>query len=459
MNLGFRRALPALALLGLAACGARSAPRRGRRRGRGRRRRSGGTTTTTGSGGTTTTTGEGGTTTTTTTTTGEGGGPQGVCAVLEYATPFASLVGGVTAHQRSPKMAYSADDGSRVTVATAWQFAETPNPPLELRRTSLEPWPTFPGTGLGNTNKMDFDGGASFAIATSPGDRFALLFADFQESPPGGLRFSADFDPDAANPPDTILLDPFANEALLLELGKPGHLWAGTGQIGTDHILFGGIEDLDGGPTAAFPLGCAMTPPLAAATAHEGSFLLAYLVAAGAPDCSNGPPGPANNLFVVRVNGDGSFEGFNQVTSVDTADLRLAARSGGAWIVWTEPGGEDLPPSIQVGQLSAQGVYQPVNNMYANYQAGSVAVTSFEDFLMVAWIEAEPEGASPHVQVFTPDGTAAGAITVQATGLAKRPLSLLANPSARQAVLAWSEEGEPGSKDQLRITRVDCLDK
>jgi hypothetical protein len=457
MNLGFRRALPALALLGLAACGARSqllGADDGGNAGGGGSGGSGGTPTTTGEGGTTTSS----TTTTTTTTTGEGGGPQGVCAVLEYATPFASLVGGVTAHQRSPKMAYSADDGSRVTVATAWQFAETPNPPLELRRTSLEPWPTFPGTGLGNTNKMDLDGGASFAIAPSPGDRFALLFADFQESPPGGLRFSADFDPDAANPPDTILLTPFAEEALLLEIGKPGYLWAGRSS-GAYHTLSGGIVDPIGGAITSLLLGCADTPPLAAAVAHEGSFLLAYTIAATEVlDCDIGAPGPAKNLFVARVNADGTFEGLNQVTSVATADLRLAARSGGAWIVWTENGGEDLPPSIQVGQLSAQGVYQPVNNMYANYQPGSVAVTSFEDFLVVAWIEAEPEGASPHVQVFTPDGTAAGAITVQATGLAKGPLSLLANPAARQAALAWSEEGEPGSKDQLRITRVDCLD-
>ena len=460
MNLGFGRALPALVLIVAAGCGARSQLYGSETAGDGGGGAGGGATTTTGQGGTTTTTtttGQGGTTTTTT----EGGGGTGPCAALEYKTPFASLVGGMKPHQRNPKLALSKDDNTRVTVATAWQFVDTPFPPLELRRTSFEPWFEFPaGSGLGNTNKMDLDGGASFAIAQSPGDRFALLFADFQQAPPGGLRFSADFDPNQPNPPATLLLDEEAQTALFLTFGQARFFWGGTFKFPNEdlYVLKLGLVDPDGSPQTSLELGCGTTPPLADAVPSVGGHHLALTTS---PDCISGMgAGPSNSLVIVHVKENGSVSPVAQMDTVDTEDLHLAARSDGAWVVWTHKGGEDLPPSIRLGLVKSGEAFTLLPAHFALFQPGSVATASFEDHLIVAWIEPEPEGASPRVQVFLPDGTPAGSIKVQATAKAIPPLALLGSPFERQAVLAWSEEiGDPQLGDQLRITRIDCLDK
>lgn len=452
MNLAFRRALAALALIAAAGCGSRS-QLYGSESAGGGDGAGGGAPTTTGQGGTTSTTtsGEGGTTTTTIT----GTGP---CAALEYKAPFASLVGGMKPHQRKPKLAFSADDKTRVTVATSWQFVDTPDAPQELRRTSFEPWPDFPtGSGLGNTNKMDLDGGLSFAITTSPGDRFALLFADFQEPPAGGLRFSADFDPNEPNPPETVVVDPFAQTALFLTFGQSRFFWGATYKYPNDDLytLRLALLGLNGALTP-MELGCSTTPPLASAVPSPGGYLVAFTTS---PTCdTSAGPGPADTVMIARIEEDGVVSALDEVDTFKTTDLHLAARSDGAWVVWTTPG-SDLPPAIVVGKISNGGVYTGTTAHFADYQPGSLAVASFDDFLMVAWIEAEPEGASPHVQVFRPDGTLAGAVHVQATARAIPPLALLASPFDRQAVLAWSEElGDPELGDQLRITRVDCLD-
>src|SRR5687767_7763606 len=135
--LRFRKFYGFLALAGLTACGSRSQlpvePGEG----------GGGTG---GTGGTTTSTTS--TTTTITTTTSEGGGgtggmPIGPCATLTYATPFSHLDGGTMAHQRSPRFAYSSDDGMSVTLASGWEAVADPPNPIDLRHTSIEPWLDF----------------------------------------------------------------------------------------------------------------------------------------------------------------------------------------------------------------------------------------------------------------------------------------------------------------------------
>lgn len=90
------------------------------------------------------------------------------------------------------------------------------------------------------------------------------------------------------------------------------------------------------------------------------------------------------------------------------------------------------------------------------YQPGSVAVASFDDYPVLAWIQPEPEGASPHVQVFDPKGNPLADIHVAATGAALGRLALLGSPLDHSAVLAWSETSAgPGAPDQVRLTRID----
>lgn len=452
----------AIAAIGLAACGSRSALYGPETRGEGGGGEGGTTTSTTGMGGTTTSSS---TTSSSTTSSqggggeGGGGGPPGPCGELEYITPFVSLAGGMQPHQRTPKLAFSSDDDTRVTVGSAWQFVDTPNAPLELRRTSLSPWPDFPaGSSLGNTNKMDLDGGVSFAIAQSPGDRFALLFADFQESPAGGLRFSADFKPAAANPPDTFLVDPDAQKALFLSRGKSRFLYGGGFQSGSTHEIRAGLIDEDLVESLFF-LGCASAAPLADAVPYLEYFFVAMANGTDAFGCDVGVPGPPSRLQIVKIQESGVVENVVEIGSQSMTDLKLAPRSDGAWLVWTDPGGEDLPPSILIGQLTTDGELAGTLEWSVPFQPGSLAITSFEDFLALAWIQSDPEGASPRVQVFGPDFTPLGAIEVQSAGVAKAPLSFLGSPFARQALLAWSETvGDPDLGDQIRMTRVDCLD-
>jgi hypothetical protein len=139
-------------------------------------------------------------------------------------------------------------------------------------------------------------------------------------------------------------------------------------------------------------------------------------------------------------------------------DLRLAWRVDGAWLVWSTPAGSGVPPTLFIGRLDEDGFLQDPFEWNVPFEPGSVAVASFEEFLAVAWVQAEPEGASPHVQVFAPDGEPRGAIKVAATGGAKGPLAFIGSPQSRSATLVWSENAGGGVKDQLRFTRVDCID-
>lgn len=451
---GFQKMVGLLVIAGLAACGSRSqllAPP-------GESEGGGGAGGTGGTGGTTTAT-------TTTTTTSEGGGgtgglPDGPCEVLDYETPFSDLDGGIQSHLRSPKLAYSSADKLRVTVASAWQATEGPGPnlPIELRHTSFEPWFDFPaGSGFGPTYLADLDAGVSFAIAEAPGDLFAMLFRDFQQSPPGGLRFSDGFKPKSGDVPASILVDAQAQDAMFLAHDGKEWLYGAQELKGGNYETRLGLTTGDAAGTSV-AIGCTFERAFADAVPIAGGFLAAIAATGGVDGgCDAGMPGPASGPLVARFQGgvlaEVSSFGFGAIS-----DLQAAKRADGAWLVWFDPGGEDQPDSLVI--MAVDGFGDPVIEPYSIStlcEQGSLEATSFEDFLAVACIQPEPEGASPHVQVFDPDGVARGEIKVAATGAAKGRVSILGSPISRSAVLAWSETA--GIGDQIRITRVDCLDK
>lgn len=462
-TLRFWHGFAALGALWLSACGGRSQLRD--------------FVDTSGGGGSGGSGGFGGTTTTTTTTSsdssssGVGGGFQGPCAELTYQTPFASLQGSSDVHQRAPRLAYSTDDGAGVTVATGWQVVESPspNPPTELRHTSLAPWVTFPaGAGLGPTYLADFDGGASFAIAKGSGGKFALLFRDFQQPPPGGLRFSDQFKPASGDVPPSLLVDTSARTALFLTRGQKTFSFGAALRQGDTREIRAGV--IAGNSFVETILGCANGPVEAdALPVGDDALFVAYATGteAASGGCDVGAPGPPNRLQLAQlIGGTLAFVGEVTVspsggTTGPLTDIRFAPRTDGGWMVWSNPGSNIAPPSLVLGKLTTPvGELQVLTEVVVPYVPGSVAVTSFDNFLVLAWVQSEPEGASPHVQVFDPDGNALGDIQIAATGAAQGRLSLLGSPFGHSAVLAWSETGAgPNDGDQVRLTRIDCIDK
>lgn len=406
------------------------------------------------------------TTTATTTTTSDGGGgtggaPMGPCAELSFLSPYVSLQGGAQSHQRSPKLAYSSQQKTRVTMASAWQATEGPGDlPIELRHTSFDPWIDFPaGSSLGPTYLADLDAGVSFAIAQGPGDLFAMLFRDFQMAPPGGLRFAADFKPKSGDVPVSFLVDPLAQHASFLSYN--GKVWlygAGRSFQNDDHELRIGVVNEDF-VESQVPVACSSPGALPAdATPIEDGFLVGIGTSQkDLADCASAGPAPPGGPLVVLVKGTDAKVLLSLETPGPIADLRMAPRDSGAWLAWYDPGNDALVPSLVVAAVSEFGglLVLPSPSPTACLP-GSLATASFQDFLMVSCIVPEPEGASAFVQVFDPDGVPRGAATVPSTSMALGSTALLGSPVTRSAVLAWSELGSIG--DQLRVTRVDCVD-
>jgi hypothetical protein len=448
-DLRFRTFLGVIAIAACGACGARS-DLLSEDTGAG----GGGAGGSGGSGGATTTS----TTSTTTTTTTVL--PEGPCPVLEVATPFAGLSGGAQVHQRSPKLAYSSDDKTQVTIASAWQATEGPGPnlPIELRHTTFKAWPNFPaGGGLAPTYLADFDAGVSFAIAESPGNRFAMMYRDFMSPPAGGLRFSAAFAPGSGGVPASYLLFDPLNDALFLAKGDKTWLYGAVEKIGDAHKIHLGIAN-DLGWEVDFLLACTDQRGLADGVAIDGGFLAAYGSSATPADiCGPTPADPPSGPVVVRI-ADTDFQEVFALGFSSIEDLKMAPRKGGAWIVWRTPSDGDVPPLTWMAAVTSDGgVLVEPQSLLITCEPDTMAVTSFEDFLVLACLQAEPEGLSPFVQVVAPDGAPRGNIKVAANGAALGRVSLLGSPFGRSALLAWSDTA--GDGDQVRLTRVDCVEQ
>ncbi|MEZ4309556.1 MAG: hypothetical protein R3F14_16080 [Polyangiaceae bacterium] len=448
-----------LAVVQAAACGARSTLYPGEIDGEG----GGGTGGTggtgaggTGAGGTTSTTTTDTTTTTTTTTTTVVEGP---CGALKFETPYSHLDGGLQVNQRGPKLGYASDDGMTVTLASAWQATEGPgNLPIELRHTSFEPWGAFPaGSGFGPTFLADLDAGVSFSITQGKPGRFALLFRDFKSPPPGGLRFSADFKPKSGTVPASILADSALDDALFARRGTTGKwLLGGRDQVGMlSETRF--LSASESQVEASIPVTCTTAPAAADAVAVNGGFVATVAAPGGGPSsCANGNGSPIGGPLVLSIQGV-SVSLTGDLAKGSPADIAMAPRKDGAWVAWLDTGAGALSAGTWVSAVSEKGIPLGVPfNANLACEPQSLAAASFEGFLMIACIQSEPEGASPVVQVFEPDGTPAAGLKVPATGAAKGRAALIGSPVSRSAVLAWSETA--GIGDQIRITRLDCVD-
>jgi len=406
---------------------------------------------------------------TTTTTSGGGGGAggaggEGGCGAL---TPLeiATIAGGEDFHQRKPALTFASGDAARVTLVSAWEVVEGPaTPPVELRHTTFEPWGDWPGgAALGPTFLADLDAGTTFAAARAGGDRLALLFADFQEPPAGGLRFSTDFVPGSGDVPPSALVHPGAQAAVFAVESVDRHFVGTSSPTPTGGELLE-LAVLDDGPLGGFSwYGCGLGPPKAAAVPTASGAVFAYATQPFS-DCLVDPPAPPTDLWVGYVDEPGFGAQLQVSEGALITDVGVAPRSNGAWVVWRA----DLngSPRISAAPASSSGVLNDglffVTQPGDAPSPGTMAVAGFEDHLAVAWWQPQGVGGFLRVRLLAPDGSLVAERDIeldvppgQSPAITGRP-AFLGAPAGKAALLAWSQSLAEG--DRLQLTRLDCLD-
>ncbi len=445
----------------------------------------GGGSTSSSSGGTTAST----TGTTSTVTTGGGGdgcetGGAGAggsivfdCSTLEVTGPPAFLDGGFGFSERHPLWVPSSDDGQQVTLLTSQQQAEGPQgdePPTRVMHTTLQPWKAFPSGGvLGPTDIADAEGGTMFTGGRAAGGKFAVLFASLV-SPSGGLRFSSKFVPFESTPPLSEPVSSTAELALFAVKGSCGHL-LGMESLGTSGGADANVVDTmfvgnDGSLVGPVTLGCAAGAMFADAVPWGGGWLVALsnggALGGGGGECLDPELGWPDDVQIVVTDGTTFTETATVGAPGGATDVKMAARSDGAWVVVGTPPGQVVNGMFLGARITLDGKVDkmfPVGGGDPNLENpmnGTLTAASLGDQLAVAWVDyGGDKGPFIHVKVFDPDGNPTGQAQVfSGTSLSGAP-SLLGSPSGDQLVLSWAETPDQGAGDgdKIRAVRIDCL--
>ncbi len=408
---------------------------------------------------------------------GAGGSIVVDCSILEVKGPPAFLEGGFGFNEHHPLWVPSSDDGQQVTLLTSQQQAEGPEgdiPPTRVMHTTLQPWKAFPSGGaLGPTDMADAEGGTMFTGGRAAGGKFALLFAN--ATPPGdGLRFSSQFVPFESTPPLSEEVSSTADLALFAVKGPCGHL-LGMESIGVSGGADGYVVETvfvgnDGSLTGPATLGCATGAMFADAVPWDGGWLVA--LSNGGPFGGGGGecPDPGlewpDDVQIVFTDGKTFTETGTVGAPGGATDVKMAARSDGAWVVVGTPPGQVVNGMFLGARITQGGEVDkmfPVGGGDPNLENpmnGTLTAASLGDQLAVAWIDfGGDKGPFIHVKVFDPDGNPTGQAQVFAgTSLMGAP-SLLGSPSGAELVLAWAETPDQGMNDgdKIRAVRIDCL--
>lgn len=408
---------------------------------------------------------------------GTGGGPPTVdCGALQVAGPPAFLDGGAGMYERHPLWVYSSEDGQQVTLLVSRQQAEGPEgpePPTSIVHTTLKPWAAFPsGAVLGPTHLADPEGGRTFAVARAGEDRFGMLFTN--TVPPGfGLQFSSGFVPFEDASPASVPVSSVADEALFAVRGPGGHLIGMQGSSvagGSSYLVEAAFVGEDGSFTGPLGLGCAKGWMFADAVRAGGSYLVA-LSSAGVPgevDCEDPSSGWPDDVQIVVTDGAG-FTVTDSLGAPGTAtDVKMAARSDGAWVVIGTPPGQVVSGMFLGSRVDAAGkvvLMFPVGGGSGepgaeNPQNGTLTAARLGDQLAVAWVDyGGDKGPFLRVKVFDVNGLPTGHAEIfPGTSFSGAP-SLLGSPAGDSLVLAWSETPDQGVNDgdKLRAVRIDCV--
>ncbi len=406
---------------------------------------------------------------------GAGGAPPTVdCSALQVAGPAAFLEGGMGMNERHPLWVYSSEDGQQVTLLVSREQAEGPDgdlPPPSIVHTTLKPWAAFPsGAVLGPTHVADPEGGRTFAVARAAEDRFGLLFVN-SVSPGFGLRFSSAFVPFQDASPASVPVSSVADDAMFAVRGPGGHLIgmqdsfaSGASSYRVDMAFVGE----DGSFMGPLGLGCAKGWMHADAVRAGGSYLVA-LSSAGVPgevDCEDPASGWPDDVQIVVTDGAGLTVTDSLGAPGTATDVKMAARSDGAWVVIGTPPGQVVSGMFLGARVDAAGKVVsmfPVGGGDPSLeipQNGTLTATRLGDQLAVAWVDfAGDKGPFLRVKVFDVNGLPAGHAEIfPGVSFVDAP-TLLGSPSGDSLVLAWSQWPDPGMNDgdRLRAVRIDCV--
>lgn len=137
--------------------------------------------------------------------------------------------------------------------------------------------------------------------------------------------------------------------------------------------------------------------------------------------------------------------------------LRLAARSDGAWFVWSTQGNE----GVMVGRLDANANVvegpQPLSVADAHVVPGTFAVERRKDALILA-MATTGQGGSSRIDVtsWNSVGDIVWKLDFAAAGAIDAPITLLTAPEADAFLVVWSELPTGAAVHRLRIARIAC---
>lgn len=353
-------------------------------------------------------------------------------------------------------MTFSSDDGARVTVATAWSPAgSSDDGSSELRHVSFFPWSDWPGDGSVEPSLVAHpEGGASFAVAHSTGDRAAVAFAE--PIIPGKLWFSHDLIPDIGLAEPAKAMDTLIRR-LMFALDGPSMFLIG---YESDYDMYARVKLYDPTTDDDFTIspGCASNGVTADAVRFKDGWLVA--ISNSVPDphwaCSTAGTklGPASMIQTMYLSENmiESIIGESYETGVTIGHIAMAPRPGGAWLVFTEDEQPHAP--LRLAQMSGIGEL----DLFPGATSATVSVSSAFDIwdlggrLAIAWVENPAKGID--VSVISVNAPGSAQHMLSAVGPVSSAPTLLANREGDRLLVAWSEEWPEG--ERVRVAQLEC---
>lgn len=404
---------------------------------------------------------------------GEAGGGSGplACSGLVSAGPPASPqpVLGYSAHR--PTLT-GMSNGSAALVFAATEGRPDPAENGRILHASVDlfgRWPPALSTPLEAVAVGGFAGGQGFVTSAAfGGDGYDLLFTtgnDVPSPPLDTIRWVRALDP-------TVVTGPLPESTAITAAGRfQGPRFAATSAIGGSALVakakpMGPVEQLlvnrvDAGfnNQVFADSGCGVGPLVGDAIAvPSGDLLYALSSSAGFQQCWDGAPtGLPSRVQVALMPVDFGLEyRFELVRSGRIQQIELAARPGGAWLLFREDtaGG----PQIVAQALDELGdVVAAELTVVGNGGAtGPFAVSPWADGFVIGWFDtSDPSASTLHARVVDAAGSvvAETAFTPDPWASSER-LAVLGSEAHGMFALAWSEVG-PASR--VRLQRFDCV--
>jgi hypothetical protein len=212
--------------------------------------------------------------------------------------------------------------------------------------------------------------------------------------------------------------------------------------------------------------GCASTSPTADAAAMAGGWILA--AALGTPltlsdplpyfdtTCPPMSISPATNLQLATLDfwGNPGPAGASIPAGSPVTGLRMAPRSTGAWLFWTETGGQGVRGAMVDTSAQPSATYAPLPQ--ANVD-GAFDAQPFEDTVVLAGVS-RTSGEDDTV-VVKALGSATQMLwetTIPTGGQVDGPPRVLIGSGGGAVLVAWSELAAGASSHRLRVARIDC---